>query len=167
MGDPSTPTSPPTYHNHSQDYNTYTSKSSLGPKSATTTKVVEAHEEDTKGYQSTSDDGRLKTTYEERTRLKHLKENVTTATLISGDDDDNVLKSKHYGSSTPASKSVPVIATETRKVAYTETKVSLFAKGSGFVFTIYCFICTAFIQVENVAEFERLHSTTAATICKH
>ena len=52
--------------------------------------------------------------------MRHMRENVTTATLITGDEDGP--KSK---SATTSIKSVPVIATETRKVAYTETKVNV------------------------------------------
>lgn len=73
---------------------------------------MEASEEDTKGYHSSSNDGLMKTIYEERSKLKHKQENTTTATLVSGPDDDF-----------KANKSAPMIATETRKVAYTETKV--------------------------------------------
>ena len=76
---------------------------------------MEASEDDLKGYHMSSDNGRTKTTYEERTKLKHLHENVTTATRIDGED---LFKSKG-----PSTASKPVIATETRKVAYTETKV--------------------------------------------
>lgn len=47
--------------------------------------------------------------------MKHLRENVTTATLISGDSED--------GPKSKSASSKPVMATETRKMAYTETKV--------------------------------------------
>lgn len=113
-GLPSAPTSPPTYHNHSQDYNAYSTTTSTGPKSNTLTKLVDASEDETKGYHMVSDDGRLKSTYEERTKLKHMQENITTATRVDGGDE--VYK--------PKTQSKPVMATETRKVAYTETKVS-------------------------------------------
>nr|XP_027198882.1 protein 4.1 homolog isoform X2 [Dermatophagoides pteronyssinus] len=117
-----TPTSPPTYQNHSQDYNAYSTTQQTGPKGSTTTKIVEASEEDTKGYHTQSSDGLAKSIYEERTKLKHKQENITTATLIgdSGDDATSGVKPKFGALNQP--KSVPVIATETRKVAYTETK---------------------------------------------
>lgn len=123
------PGSPPTYHNHSKDYNAYSSTTSSGPKSSTTTKLVEANEEDTKGYHTSSNDGRVKTTFEERTNLKHMRENVTTATLI-GEDGETIPYGKASTSTAGASK--PVIATETRKMAYTEaTKV-----GDGSCFSL-------------------------------
>lgn len=121
MGDYAVPPlTSPTYHNHSQDYNSYTATSSSGPKSNTTTKVVEASEDEIKGYHTSSGDGRARSTYEERSKMRHLRENVTTATLIDGDQDQ--LKGKSSTTSVD-NKSVPVIATETRKMAYTETKV--------------------------------------------
>lgn len=76
---------------------------------------MEASEDDTKGYHTTSEDGRARSTYEERSKMKHLRENVTTATLISGDNED--------GPKSKSASSKPVMATETRKMAYTETKV--------------------------------------------
>ncbi|KAH7641834.1 erythrocyte membrane protein band 4.1 like coracle isoform X2 [Dermatophagoides farinae] len=119
-----TPTSPPTYHNHSQDYNAYSTTQQIGPKGSTTTKIVEASEEDTKGYHGQSSDGLAKTIYEERTKLKHKQENITTAKMIGDSGDDAAqtsgIKPKFGALNQP--KSVPVIATETRKVAYTETK---------------------------------------------
>ncbi|UXI16706.1 Transcription initiation factor TFIID subunit 2 [Sarcoptes scabiei] len=114
---PTTSSSAPTYHNHSQDYNAYSTTTTQGPKGNTASKIVEASEEDTKGYQTTSNDGMTKTVYEERTKLKHKQENVTTSKLISSDNVDE--KTPKYST---GSKSVPVIASETRKVAYTETK---------------------------------------------
>lgn len=117
FGMATSPTSPPTYHNHNKDYNSYTSSENVGPRGGTTTKLTEANEEDTKGYQSISPDGRVRSTYEERTKLKHMKENVTTATLIG--EEDGVVGGRPVGK-----PSVPVMATETRKMAYTETKVS-------------------------------------------
>lgn len=127
MSGTTTPTSPPTYHNHSQDYNAYSTTQQIGPKGSTTTKIVEASEEDTKGYHGQSSDGLAKTIYEERTKLKHKQENITTAKMIgdSGDDaaQNSGIKPKFGALNQP--KSVPVIATETRKVAYTETKVRI------------------------------------------
>lgn len=48
--------------------------------------------------------------------MRHLRENVTTATMIGDTTED--------GGKKGAKGAVPVIATETRKMAYTETKVS-------------------------------------------
>lgn len=81
---------------------------------------MEASEDETKGYHAASDDGRRQTTYEERSKMRHLRENVTTATMISDTTEDG---GKVGGGPKGAKGAVPVIATETRKMAYTETKV--------------------------------------------
>lgn len=52
--------------------------------------------------------------------MRHLRENVTTATMISDTTEDG---GKVGGGAKGAKGAVPVIATETRKMAYTETKV--------------------------------------------
>ena len=59
--------------------------------------------------------------------MRHLRENVTTATMISDTTEDggggNAGK-VGFPKTTSTKGAVPVIATETRKMAYTETKVS-------------------------------------------
>lgn len=105
----------PTYHNQSQDFNAYTTTSNNGMK---TTKVAESNEEEVKGYHHTSDDGRSKTTYEEKTKLKQMRENVTTVTPMDGDG-----YRRGQTPSSPQKFAQPVMATETRKMAFTETKV--------------------------------------------
>lgn len=121
------------------------------------------------------------TVEEEKTMTKHLSENTK---LITGPLDEimPIVKTEtiKYDPTSVSSrnaqstKSVPVIATETRKVAYTETRVSVghkFLIASGlitkFIIFINVFIIYTAISVltSNNLICQYPYSSTSATIC--